>query len=161
LLFILDLTGSQQPYIDSVKSSINTICTEILGSDHVNSAQPGDLRVAFIGFRDHPPQDDSFVTREWDFVSDITRIHANLRSLPGANGGGDGPEAVTAALARALTMRWRSDCNRVAVLISDAPPHGIGSQGDYWPYGVPGGENSLSSVMVNSVVLNDCSFGPP
>ncbi|KAG2364336.1 hypothetical protein BDR07DRAFT_1401840 [Suillus spraguei] len=138
LLFILDLTGSQQPYIDSVKSSINTICAEILGSDHVNSAQPGDLRVAFIGFRDHPPQDDSFVTREWDFVSDITRIHANLRSLPGANGGGDGPEAVTAALARALTMRWRNDCNRVTVLVSDAPPHGIGSQGDYWPYGVPG-----------------------
>lgn len=138
LLFILDLTGSQQPYIDSVKSSINTICAEILGSDHVNSAQPGDLRVAFIGFRDHPPQEDSFVTREWDFVSDITRIHANLRSLPGADGGGDGPEAVTAALARALTMRWRNDCNRVTVLVSDAPPHGIGSQGDYWPYGVPG-----------------------
>lgn len=143
LLFILDLTGSQQPYIDSVKSSINAICAEILGSDHVNSAQPGDLRVAFIGFRDHPPQDDSFVTREWDFVSDLTRIHTNLRSLPGADGGGDGPEAVTAALARALTMRWRNDCNRVAVLVSDAPPHGIGSQGDYWPYGVPGGENYL------------------
>lgn len=104
----------------------------------MNSAQPGDLRVAFIAFRDHPPQDDSFVTREWDFVSDITRIHANLRSLPGADGGGDGPEAVTAALARALTMKWRNDCNRVAVLVSDAPPHGIGSQGDYWPYGVPG-----------------------
>lgn len=138
LLFILDLTGSQQPYIDSVKSSINAICAEILGSDHVNSAQPGDLRVAFIAFRDHPPQEDSFVTREWDFVSDITRIHANLRSLPGADGGGDGPEAVTAALARALKMRWRDDCNRVAVLVSDAPPHGIGSQGDYWPHGVPG-----------------------
>ncbi|KAG1897129.1 uncharacterized protein F5891DRAFT_547848 [Suillus fuscotomentosus] len=138
LLFILDLTGSQQPYIDSVKSSINTICAEILGSDHLNSAHPGDLRVAFIGFRDHYPQEDSFVTRQWDFVSDIARIHANLRSLPGADGGGDGPEASTAALARALTMGWRNDCNKVAVLVSDAPPHGIGSQGDYWPNGVPG-----------------------
>ncbi|KAG2132895.1 uncharacterized protein EDB93DRAFT_889885 [Suillus bovinus] len=138
LLFILDFTGSQQPYIDSVKSSINTICAEILGSDHVNSARPDDLRVAFIGFRDHPPQEDSFVTRQWDFVSNISRIHAILNSLPGAFGGGDGPEAVTEALARALTMKWRNDCNRVAVLVSDAPPHGIGSQGDYWPHGVPG-----------------------
>ncbi|KAG1747729.1 uncharacterized protein EDB91DRAFT_42541 [Suillus paluster] len=156
LLFILDLTGSQQPYIDSVKASINAICAEILGSDHMKSAHPGGLRVAFIGFRDHYPQDDTFVTRQWDFVSDITRIHANLSHLPEADGGGDGPEAVTAALARALTMKWRNDCNKVAVLVSDAPPHGIGSQGDYWPYGVPGGKISLPSVVVDSGVLNFC-----
>lgn len=163
LLFILDLTGSQQQYIDSVKSSINAICAEILGSDHVNSAQPGDLRVAFIGFRDHPPQDDSFVTREWDFVSDLTRIHTNLRSLPGANGGGDGPEAVTAALARALTMRWRNDCNRVAVLVSDAPPHGIGSQGDYWPHGVPGVPDPLDlarEMLKNKITLHFVACEP-
>lgn len=163
LLFIMDLTGSQQQYIDSVKSSINSICAEILGSDHVNSAQPGDLRVAFIGFRDHPPQDDSFVTREWDFVSDLTRIHTNLRSLPGADGGGDGPEAVTAALARALTMRWRNDCNRVAVLVSDAPPHGIGSQGDYWPHGVPGVPDPLDlarEMLKNKITLHFIACEP-
>lgn len=163
LLFIMDLTGSQQQYIDSVKSSINSICAEILGSDHVNSAQPGDLRVAFIGFRDHPPQDDSFVTREWDFVSDLTRIHTNLRSLPGADGGGDGPEAVTAALARALTMRWRTDCNRVAVLVSDAPPHGIGSQGDYWPHGVPGVPDPLDlarEMLKNKITLHFIACEP-
>ncbi|OJA13165.1 hypothetical protein AZE42_06218 [Rhizopogon vesiculosus] len=157
LLFIQDLTGSQQPYIDNVKASINTICSEIRRSDCMKSSRPGDLRVAFIGFRDHPPQDQSFVTRDWDFASDITQIYANLGSLPGAEGGGDGPEAVTAALDRALRMRWRDDCNKVAVLISDAPPHGIGSQGDYWPDGVPGGQN-LFLLVIDSGVLNSCTF---
>ena len=123
----------------------------------MKSSRPGDLRVAFIGFRDHPPQDESFVTRDWDFASDITQIHANLRSLPGAEGGGDGPEAVTAALDRALKMRWRNDCNKVVVLISDAPPHGIGSEGDYWPDGVPGGQN-LFLLVIDSGVLNSCTF---
>jgi len=110
----------------------------------MKSAGPDDLRVAFIGFRDHPSQDLSFVTREWDFASDISTIYKNLRSLPDADGGRDGPEAVTAALDRALHMVWRSDCKKVALLISDAPPHGIGyDQFDFWPHGVPDGQHSF------------------
>ena len=116
----------------------------------MRSAQPGDLRVAFIGFRDHPPQDRSFVTMELEFESDIAKIHANLRRLPGPQGGGDGPEAVSAALDRALKVKWRDDCNKVAVLVSDAPPHGIGSQGDFWPGGVPNGQNSFVFVAIDS-----------
>jgi hypothetical protein len=146
----LDLTASQGPYIDSVKVSIDTICTEIRKSDSMKSAQPGDLRVAFVGFRDHPPQDRSFVTREWNFSSDTSTISANLRNLPGPKGGGDGPEAVTAAISRALTMGWRDDSNKVAVLISDAPPHGIGSQGDFWPNGVPGGQTSFLFLTLDA-----------
>jgi hypothetical protein len=42
-----------------------------------------------------------------------------------AAGGGDGPEAVTAAMAASLTeLIWRKDAARMAVLIADAPPHG-------------------------------------
>lgn len=40
--------------------------------------------------------------------------------------GGDGPEAVTAALKAALELTWRPTSSRMAVLIADAPPHGIG-----------------------------------
>jgi len=56
----------------------------------MKSAEPDDLRVAFIGFRDHSPQDPSFVTREWDFASDSSTIYKNLRNLPDADGGGGG-----------------------------------------------------------------------
>lgn len=48
-----------------------------------------------------------------------------------ASGGGDGPEAITAALADAVhNMDWRQSATRMVVLIADAPPHGIGEYGD-------------------------------
>lgn len=37
--------------------------------------------------------------------------------------GGDGPEAVAAAMHEALTLDWRPQASRMAVLITDAPPH--------------------------------------
>lgn len=54
-----------------------------------------------------------------------------------ATGGGDGPEAQAAAMGDALKMPWRSDAEKVVVLITDAPPHGIGDSGDFWPQGSP------------------------
>ena len=56
-------------------------------------------------------------------------MQANLNRLS-ATGGGDGPEAQTAALAAALDMEWVEDAVKMVVLITDAPPHGIGESGD-------------------------------
>ena len=56
-------------------------------------------------------------------------MEANLKSLR-AQGGGDGPEAVTAALAAALNMPWDEKAGKMIVLITDAPPHGIGEAHD-------------------------------
>ena len=56
-------------------------------------------------------------------------MQANLNRLT-AVGGGDGPEAQTAALAAALDMEWIDDAVKMVVLITDAPPHGIGEDGD-------------------------------
>jgi len=53
----------------------------------------------------------------------------NLKSLK-ASGGGDGPEAQTAALAEALNMDWEENAAKMVVLITDSPPHGIGEHGD-------------------------------
>ena len=47
-----------------------------------------------------------------------------------ASGGGDGPEAQTAALADALNLEWAEGAAKMVVLITDAPPHGIGEDGD-------------------------------
>lgn len=56
-------------------------------------------------------------------------MKAHLSGLS-ALGGGDGPEAQTAALAAALDMEWVDDAVKMVVLITDAPPHGIGEDGD-------------------------------
>lgn len=56
-------------------------------------------------------------------------MQKNLNSLI-ASGGGDGPEAQTAALADALNMEWNDNAVKMVVLITDSPPHGIGEAGD-------------------------------
>jgi hypothetical protein len=56
-------------------------------------------------------------------------MQKNLSSLVAA-GGGDGPEAQTAALAAALDMDWADGAIKMVVLITDAPPHGLGETGD-------------------------------
>jgi len=71
----------------------------------------------------------SYVTKSFGFTDNISTMQANLNRLT-AVGGGDGPEAQTAALAAALDMEWIDDAVKMVVLITDAPPHGIGEDGD-------------------------------
>lgn len=56
-------------------------------------------------------------------------MYKNLSSLI-ASGGGDGPEAQTAALADALNMQWSEKAIKLVILITDSPPHGLGESGD-------------------------------
>ena len=127
LVFVQDCTGSQGSYISSATKNIQLICDNIYQSGKLQARE--DLRVGLVAFRDHPPQDHTYVTRNFGFSSDIDKVHRDLSSLY-ASGGGDGPEAVTAALAEALKMEWREQASKMIVLIADAPPHGIGEYGD-------------------------------
>lgn len=127
LVFVQDCTGSQGSYISSATRNIQDICANIFESGKLQS--PEDLRVGLVAFRDHPPQDHTYVTKNFGFSSDISNVQRDLSGLY-ASGGGDGPEAVTAALAEALNMDWRANASKMIVLIADAPPHGIGEYGD-------------------------------
>lgn len=127
LVFVQDATGSQGSYISSATKNIEEIAATIFESGKLQF--PQDLRVGLIAFRDHPPQDHTYITKNFGFSSDIGKVHEHLRSLF-ASGGGDGPEAVTAALGEALNMQWRPEASKMVVLIADAPPHGIGEYGD-------------------------------
>lgn len=127
LVFVQDCTGSQGSYISSATKNIQLICDNIYQSGKLQSRE--DLRVGLVAYRDHPPQDHTYVTRNFGFSSDIDKVHRDLSSLY-ASGGGDGPEAVTAGLAEALKMDWREHASKMIVLIADAPPHGVGEYGD-------------------------------
>jgi von Willebrand factor type A domain len=127
LVFVQDCTGSQGSYISSATKNIQLICDNIYQSGKLQARE--DLRVGLVAYRDHPPQDHTYVTRNFGFSSDIDKVHRDLSSLY-ASGGGDGPEAVTAALAESLKMDWREQASKMIVLIADAPPHGVGEYGD-------------------------------
>ncbi|KAL1736541.1 hypothetical protein EV714DRAFT_241889 [Schizophyllum commune] len=140
LVFVQDCTGSQGSYIASATKNIEAICEHIFQSGKLLSRE--DLRVGLVAFRDHPPQDHTYITKNFGFSSDITKVHHDLSGLY-ASGGGDGPEAVTAALAEALQMDWRPTASKMIVLIADAPPHGIGEYGDGFDDGSPDGHDPL------------------
>lgn len=127
LVFIQDCTGSQGSYISSATKNIEEICAHIFESGKLQSHE--DLRVGLVAFRDHPPQDHTYVTKNFGFTSDISQVQKELSGLY-ASGGGDGPEAITAAMYQALNMEWREYASKMVVLIADAPPHGIGEYGD-------------------------------
>ncbi|KAF8596136.1 hypothetical protein BDV93DRAFT_563621 [Ceratobasidium sp. AG-I] len=139
VLFLQDFTGSQQQYIDAARNEIGQICNNLLGA---GKFAPSDLRFGLVAFRDHPPQDNSFVTKFFDFTSDPDVMSSNLASLS-ATGGGDGPEAQSDALYEALNAPWNPKATKVAVLITDAPPHGTGESGDGFPKGCPSQHNPL------------------
>jgi hypothetical protein len=63
--------------------------------------------------------------QSFEFTSDVAKVKESLKSLF-ASGGGDGPEAVTAAMKAALDLQWRPEASKMAVLVADAPCHGIG-----------------------------------
>jgi len=145
LVFVQDCTGSQGSYISSATKNIEEICNHIYESGKLQARE--DLRIGLVAYRDHPPQDHTYVTKNFGFSSDISQVHRDLSSLY-ASGGGDGPEAVTAALAEAVSMDWRPNASKMIVLIADAPPHGIGEYGDGFDEGSPDGHDPLQLARV-------------
>jgi hypothetical protein len=118
LAFAMDCTGSMGSYIHSAKENIENIMQRI------SSSGTSSIRFGLVEYRDHPPEDDTFVTRKHDFTPNVATMKSWLTSCQ-ASGGGDEPEAVADALFDILGMSWRSDAIKVCVLVSDAPPHGL------------------------------------
>jgi hypothetical protein len=77
-----------------------------------------------VAYRD---QGDEYVTRAWDFTSDVDRFSSYLSTVQ-AGGGGDIPESVNQGLRDAINLQGWADNSagrrlRLVVLVGDAPPH--------------------------------------
>ena len=137
LAFAMDCTGSMGSYINSARDNIRKIVEEIVASEK------SDVRLALVEYRDHPPQDESFVTRTHDFTGSAKTMKGWLGNCS-ADGGGDTPEAVADALHDILKLSWRQEATKICVCISDAPPHGLGCGGDAFPNGCPAGIDPMT-----------------
>lgn len=114
LALVVDVTGSMADELEYLKSELGAILAD-LGRDHPTL----EIRVALVAYRDIG---DIFVTRTFPFTSDIAALRADL-SQQSAGGGGDYPEAVEQAMARAVALDWRADAVRSILFVADAPPH--------------------------------------
>lgn len=119
LVFLLDATGSMGDEIAEIKATVGSIAQRI--EQLPGSSAP---RFGLVAFRD---LGDDYLTRRWDFTSDIGQFAANLSNVS-AGGGGDVPEAVNAGLHDAINLPGWADNStgqhlRMIVLVGDAPPH--------------------------------------
>ena len=130
LVFLVDTTGSMGSYLRAAQDNIKNIYKTITESEKV------DLRVSIVEYKDHE-QGSEFPFLYHDWMTDIKAIQKACDEMQ-ATGGGDGPESIACALDCAVnTLEYRELAAKVIIWIADAPPHGFGDAGDFFPNGCP------------------------
>lgn len=100
--FCVDSTGSMAGELAQVQEVIKSIITNIEAKVSTEGLQ---LRFAIVSYRDHPPQESSYVTQHLDFTDQFSAI--NYVKTLSASGGGDEPEAVhDGLLVSAKKLNW-------------------------------------------------------
>jgi Mg-chelatase subunit ChlD len=135
LVFLVDETGSMGAYIEEVKRRLLEMIDALRAAPLCKS-----LRLGLVSYRDHPPEDDTFVSRVVPLTDDVASIREGVERME-ARGGGDTPEAVTDGLYDVARLEWRARASRVVVWVADAPPHGVGEGGDHFASGCPCGQH--------------------
>ena len=136
-----NFVGSMSSYITTARENIRYIVEQLVASEK------SDIRLALVEYRDHPPEDRTFVTRTHNFTASVSKMRKWLDDCR-ARGGGDLPEAVADALHDVVRLKWRENATKICVLISDAPPHGIGGTVyDRFPNGSPSGIDPMEAVQ--------------
>jgi outer membrane protein OmpA-like peptidoglycan-associated protein/Mg-chelatase subunit ChlD len=114
-VFIVDITGSMQPQINSIKSNISNFTQSLM-------KRGIDYRLGLILFSDDIEKVYNPTNNVLDFLAWINPVRAK--------GGGDEKENCLEAIEAACKqIQWRNEANRVAVVITDAPYHQRGEDG--------------------------------
>jgi Mg-chelatase subunit ChlD len=138
LAFVVDTTGSMGGLIETAQRQM----VEMV--DRLSAAIDANMQLGLVEYRDHPPQ-DQLIFRVYPLTNDLKRAKKVINRLQ-AQGGGDEPEAVLAGIVAACEqLAWRRHARRMAVLIGDAPPHGLGCRGDAFRQACPSGETLEST----------------
>ena len=116
VLFLIDATGSMSDEIQQLKDNMISVSERI----HALPSEP-NVRFGMTIYRD---RGDLFVSRTFDFTSDIQAFTDELAQVV-AEGGGDYPESLNEGLHSALHLpEWRvEETVSLIFLIADAPPH--------------------------------------
>lgn len=111
LAFIVDCTGSMGSHIRQAQKHVRSIAETVARTAF-------NVKLALVEYRDHPPQDNSFITRPHDFTHSLDEMKRWVDGMK-ASGGGDGPESVACALDNATKLSYRKDATKICVLIGE------------------------------------------
>ncbi|MCL2797442.1 MAG: VWA domain-containing protein [Firmicutes bacterium] len=114
LMFVIDTTGSMGDEIAYLKAEMVDVIERAV------EATGAVIRLALLLYKDIG---DVYVTRYYDFTTDLAAQQAVINTVT-ASGGGDFPEAVDIALSEMVSKNW-SDGNTTKLVfhVLDAPPH--------------------------------------
>jgi len=153
LCLIADTTGSMGSFIHEAQLQFSNMVRQIGINNDV------DFNVALVEYRDHPPEDHSFVTRVFQFTN-INDIQSAISKMDAA-GGGDCPEAVyDGVMDAAKKLTWRENSVKIMFLVGDAYPHAMNA------HDMNGEDKKRSSLMTDdkwangtpsNVNLHDCT----
>ena len=116
LVFIMDITGSMEKFVDFTKEKINSIINKIKEETTVI------VRLGFVGYRDYLDNKNMEYYKFPELSTDVEFFRTSLASVK-VGGGGD-CEDMVGGLVNALEYDWKSN-TKFAFLIADAPCHGI------------------------------------
>lgn len=144
---MIDATGSMGAHLDTVKLTLRNVVKRIQEHELVrrtDTQSKKERRTKFhtrLGWIEYRDFDDEVPYRVLNFTQDVEKVQKYIENAK-AEGGGDFPEDVSGALLRAdQDLRWTANphCNaqRIITIVLDAPPHGMGVDGDKYPNGGP------------------------
>lgn len=140
IVFAVDTTGSMGGLLDGAKRTVWSIANQVRDLD-----KNADLHVGLVAYRD---LGDDYVTKDFALTSDLDAMYANLTSFQ-ADGGGDVPENVDAALYDAVhKMQWRPGAKKMIFLVGDAAP---ASRGEVPKFGVTAQEAATQNIIINTI----------
>lgn len=116
IVFAVDATGSMGDEINYLQAELADVIEKVKQKNPRLS-----LNMGSVFYRD---KEDEYLTVQQDITPDISSV-LEFINKQGANGGGDEPEAVDAAMEVAINnFHWREDARaRVMFLVLDASPH--------------------------------------
>lgn len=118
LMLVLDTTGSMGDEITYLQTELDDVLSQVK-TDNPNVI----VRFALILYKDVNDAQNTYLMQDYDFTTDLTAQAANLE-LASASGGGDFPEAVDEAMAKAVTLSWSEDSStKILLHVADAPAH--------------------------------------
>jgi len=116
IVFAVDATGSMGDEIQYLQAEIYDVIEKVKkGNPSLN------LHMGSVFYRD---KEDSYLTVDKDLTADINQVMTFMKAQS-ADGGGDEPEGVDAAMEVAIgKFKWREEARaRVMFLVLDASPH--------------------------------------
>ena len=153
LLYLMDTTGSMEQYVDITKERLKEIMNKIK-----HECSGVDIKLGFIGYKDVAEIKIGDYL-DIDFTTKHESVKKKIESIK-VGGGDDTAEDVAWAFEKALNKSWTSNA-RFAILVGDAPCHGIKYHEkdlmDDYPNGVPGREKPIE-ILVEEIAQKNISL---